>query len=379
MPHNITDVDAFTSPVVVPDGTDSHTVLAEYIAAIAQALANRTHNLDLHRAKLEAANVFTVGEQEVSVNDATKAALVVRKTAADDTHAAGANKWKAELGFNIAGGVGYANVYAGAAAGEAQFIIALNAVWDPVTQLWSKDDTGSHSLALLFDQDAGMVISRKAAGAGTWATWPTTLGDLVAYGSIAAGSDIVAVGGDVQAGGDVNATTDSTAGGDMVAGGDFNYASPPTTDFIVSIFDAIGVDAGAGSGFTLDYDASGVPYLKGSGNTKIIEVPFKLPVGGSFTKAVALADVNGDLVGSVIKRSAYNWGPSGGGAGAAPSESTLDTFGVIGAGGGSVVGYEATFTETVSRAADYRFSFHASTTVKIYGFLVTCTEPGPRN
>lgn len=389
MPHNLTDVDAFTSPVVVPDGTDSHTILAEYIAAVGQALANRTRNLKNITAKLDDPNVFTdtnkfnLGPIEVDDDDATHAALVVRNTAADDSHAAGANKWKAELGFNIGGGVGYVNVYAGAAAGEAQFIIALNAVWDPTSQLWAKDDTGSHSLALLFDQDLGMRISRKAAGVGTWATWPTTLGDLALPGALTAGT--LATTGDVTAGDDLIANDDINAGGDVSANGDVTiggnfFRSPaPTTDFIVSIFDAIGLDNGSGSGFALDYDASGVPYLKGSGATKIIAVPFKLPVGGSFTKAVVLADVTGDLVGEVTKRSAYNWGPSGGGAGAAPSESTLDTYGVIGAGGGSVVGYEATFSETVVRTADYRFTFHATATVKIYGFLVTCTEPGPRN
>lgn len=42
MPTDITPVDQFTAPVVVPVGTDDHNVLAEYMEAFVQALTNRT-------------------------------------------------------------------------------------------------------------------------------------------------------------------------------------------------------------------------------------------------------------------------------------------------------------------------------------------------
>lgn len=62
MSHNITEVDTFTTTVTVPDGTDSHTLLAEYMAAFVQALANRTKNLNVHGARVDVANTFTLAQ-----------------------------------------------------------------------------------------------------------------------------------------------------------------------------------------------------------------------------------------------------------------------------------------------------------------------------
>jgi hypothetical protein len=188
MSHNITDVDAFTSPVVVPDGTDSHSTLAEYLEGIAQPLADRTHNLNVHAAKVDVTNTFTqtqtfnVGPAvEFFDPNALNAALVTRTEADDDANAG--NKWKAVLGFSIGNTGGYVNVYVGTKLGPEQFVIALNGVWDTVSQTWSSDNAAVDSLALLFETGVGVRVSKRPAGAGTWATWPTTSGDLTVGGS----------------------------------------------------------------------------------------------------------------------------------------------------------------------------------------------------
>lgn len=59
MPHNLTEADVFTTPISVPDGLDSRNTAADVVDAIAQALTNRTHYLNLHAARTNAANTFT--------------------------------------------------------------------------------------------------------------------------------------------------------------------------------------------------------------------------------------------------------------------------------------------------------------------------------
>lgn len=191
MPHNITEVDAFTTPVTVPDGTDDHMLLSSYILSFVQALADRTHALNLHRAFVDASNTFTATQTfnllvtlltqlEVDNNDASIAALVTRPTANDDAHAG--NKYKAVLGFQIGDSRGYVNIYAGNGSSEAQYIITLNAVWDTTAQNWHADNTGQPSVALLFKPSSGVQVSQRNAGSGTWTTWPQTSGDVAVGG-----------------------------------------------------------------------------------------------------------------------------------------------------------------------------------------------------
>lgn len=396
MAHNITDVDAFTATVTVPDGIDSRANASAVVGAFVQALCNRTFNLQSHTAKLNLPNAFTAGSTsntylrgpiEVNDPDADNAGFVVRTTADDDSHPG--NKYKAVEGYNVGASRGYMNVYTGTTGSEAQFIMAINAVWDSAAQNWFPDNTGFDSLALMWVQGSGLRVSRRPAGAGTWATWPTNAGDFDAGGTLTAktlqsvdntivGSDgigTLTVHGASTLIGFVDVTGILAATGNIRTGGFFNYDTPPTTQFLVSIFDAIGAYDGAGAGFVLNYDEAGLPYLKGSGATKIIEIPFKLPVGGTFTECQIMADVTGDLVAQVYKRSAYNFGGP-----TLPTESTLGGgIGVLGGGGGLAVYSSGAFSELVSRSAEYRLHLHADTGVKIYGIALTCTEPGPRN
>lgn len=210
MTHNLTPVDAFTTPVTVPDGTDTHTLLAEFIEAIAQVLTNRTHYLNLHAALKTAANVFTAAPQEVSVNDAELAALVQRKTCRDDSHPG--NVWKNFVGANVGGGSGYVNIYAGDKDGESQFIIAINAVWSTADQEWSQDDVNSDSFALLFDQVGGLRTSKKSDHSSPWATWPDDSGGNVS------------LGGDLQAFAALLQTGNAEFGFTVPATGDYGYS-----------------------------------------------------------------------------------------------------------------------------------------------------------
>jgi hypothetical protein len=59
MAHNLTEADVFTTPISVPDGTDTHNTAANVVDAIAQALANRTKHLNDHAAFKDVANTFT--------------------------------------------------------------------------------------------------------------------------------------------------------------------------------------------------------------------------------------------------------------------------------------------------------------------------------
>lgn len=368
MPTSYTP-NAANNPATITLPSDLDDANAESVNLAFRAVADRGAHLQTVAALLAQANVFTVNQQEVSNNDASTPAWKVTKDAGSGGDAV--NYFKNILEAKIANMSGEWRFYSGRTTGPAHAAVTCNAAWDTTNHRWFADDTGFDSIALLFEQGTGMRLSRRAAGAGTWTDWAAqTSGSFVAQGDLACN-------GNVSTSSNVTATLDITAGGNVRSGSSFNFTSPPITPFPVSIFDAIGADDGSGShlGFALNYDTTGLPYLKGSGSGKIIEVAFKVPVGGSFTKAEIMADVTGDLVGFVYKRSGFDWGSPG-----LPSETQLGgTIGVIGFGGGLVVYGSGTFSETVSRSAEYRFSFHASTGAKIYGLRVTCSEPGPRN
>lgn len=149
------------------DDADAESVNLTFRAAI--------DNLMGLTALLGQPNTFTAGPLEVDVNDSTVAALVTRKSCDDDI--VSGNKWKAVLGFKLGGGGdSYVNVYTGKIGGDQQLAIVLNAVWNTTPQNWSKDNNAADSIALLMSISGSVQISRKAAGVGTWTTWPTNDG-----------------------------------------------------------------------------------------------------------------------------------------------------------------------------------------------------------
>lgn len=83
MAHNLTEADAFTTPISVPDGTDTHNTAANVVAALAQALANRTKHLNDHVAYKDVANTFSAA-QTIPVLNATDLAVANSATFGND-------------------------------------------------------------------------------------------------------------------------------------------------------------------------------------------------------------------------------------------------------------------------------------------------------
>ncbi len=73
---NLTDVDAFTTPIEVPEGTDSRNDAAGDVESIAQRLANRTHYLNQRTAKLATTNTFTDAQTFSSTINVVGAATI---------------------------------------------------------------------------------------------------------------------------------------------------------------------------------------------------------------------------------------------------------------------------------------------------------------
>lgn len=62
MSHALTEADTFTATVVVPDGTDPGSGRTDDVELLAQSLANRTNNLNLHAARKDVSNTFTADQ-----------------------------------------------------------------------------------------------------------------------------------------------------------------------------------------------------------------------------------------------------------------------------------------------------------------------------
>lgn len=174
MSHTLTEVDAHTTPITVPDGTDSRSNAANVVEAIAQALANRTHRLDLHTAKFDAVNVWEQA-QEYDIDQADAPAIRTTKDAGDHAGVP-ANIWKLQFEFLLTNGT-KARLYSGNGT-NGNWALTTNAVWDPGgVQTWHKDDD-SHESNVLRVFDGEVHFYGKAVGAGSWgpAGWDTTRG-----------------------------------------------------------------------------------------------------------------------------------------------------------------------------------------------------------
>jgi hypothetical protein len=371
--HNITDVDAFTSPVVVPDGTDSHTVLAEYIAAIAQALANRTRNLlnglattnataaalAAHAAYTDVANTFTVAPQTVNDNNANRPILTTTKTCNDDPTSP--NLWKRILEFPTPD-AGKWRLYTGKLGGDEQFTITMNAGWAAGAQHWSSDDTGQASIAVTFGLGSyeGMRIARRPAGAGTWTDWNFTgggSGNLVVNNQILAGSDIVA-------GGDVTATNISKAGNT------FDY-SPAQTNapkivnlghLVCTVGTYVPPAVGGGGYERILVNANGDKY----------RFPIELPRGAVLTelKAIIIRSGAGGISVTARKNSGFNWSSAG-----TPTDASIFTNNV----GADIV--TASGSETIDENVTYYGELAGPLRAgdEIVGVRIRFTDPGPRS
>jgi hypothetical protein len=180
MPHNLTDANLFTAPVVVPDGDDDHMLLAEYIAAIAQALANRTFYLKPladGAAQRTGGNTISGDQLLTGVLQVTQQAInapaVQALVVATDAPNPGTNRWQWVFRIKTGGGQ-YANVYSGTdAAARGSLAITVNAIWDASSGMWSQLDAAQKSIALIWRYFDVRLVG-MAAGSSPWALWPSS-------------------------------------------------------------------------------------------------------------------------------------------------------------------------------------------------------------
>jgi hypothetical protein len=274
MPHNITEVDAFTTPVTVPDGTDDHMLLSSYILAFVQALTNRTLNVKnlvtailAHAVYTDVGNTFTVAPQKVNDNNANQPLLTTDKTCQDDPTSP--NLWKRILEFPTPD-AGKLRVFTGQLGGDEQFAITMNAAWAAGSQHWVSDNTGQASVALTFNLGGyeGMRIARRAAGAGSWTDWNFSGGG---SGNLIVNNQVIAT--DVSVSSAVLAPTPTD--GDESKG--YQYSDAGWRTMMVSLFSALGGQVYAdlySDGFRAVYQANGV-----SGIGDMVTWPLSVPPG----------------------------------------------------------------------------------------------------
>jgi hypothetical protein len=203
MSHNITEVDEFTTPVVVPDGTDDHMLLSSYILAFVQALTNRTlhvknvadtavqrdggntiNNDQDFTGNVEIEGTLTVDDSTTITGDihhhgvlfleranADEALIQTHREPNQSPNPAG-NKWDAVSQFKNAGGL-YVYTYTGQNGDTlGSYIITTNAVWHTGTQQWSLQNSGLPASAIIWRyQDVRFV--GKPASSSPWSSWPT--------------------------------------------------------------------------------------------------------------------------------------------------------------------------------------------------------------
>lgn len=249
--HDLTEVDEFTTPISVPDGTDSRNNAADVVEAIAQALANRTLLLATHAAFHDSPNTFTGGASSFAdvlqiltgieaLNPNAGEAALAQTVSADDDPNPG-NKWKSIIQAAVGGAVADVGMWSGIAVSNGQLLFTINAYWDASTQMWNQSTNALHSLAFTMSHLGEFTFSRVNSGSGPWASWPVTGDTVLRVSDLAAGDDVTA-GGDITATGNVAAGVDVIANDDVVAGGDFEFATPRTE------YRAINLTSGVGSG-----------------------------------------------------------------------------------------------------------------------------------
>lgn len=191
---DLTDVSEFTEPVVVPEGFDSHDTLAEFIEALAQALANRTRYLKDQvgdYALKSTSNTFA--DVQIINTPAGVVDLPILSTQGKPEDATGLplNRWKLELAFPMKG-----SAWSGIFTGQPPYGMAFvtNARWNVPAQQWRQLDAAYPSAALISTTGSvnGLFLfSYVPAGASGWTDWPTASADLIAGRDIGAGREFI--------------------------------------------------------------------------------------------------------------------------------------------------------------------------------------------
>lgn len=168
------DPASFPGSITVPEGGDTHTTAAEVVAAIAQALMDRTtgtHSRAIFKDVVNAA-LPGFGIEFASASDEV-APLIF--------DGAPANKWRLQAKWELAGDAPWLRLYSGTATAgnQGQLALVVNALWVPGSTQWLQDNSTADSVALFLDlSNHGLVISRQLAGSPAWATWPVDDGTL---------------------------------------------------------------------------------------------------------------------------------------------------------------------------------------------------------
>lgn len=311
MAHDIVEIDEYTTPITVPDGTDSRANAAEVVEAIAQALGNRTFALISHAAFHDVANHFTGGSNtfddaiaailgvQVSSPNASDAALTLLTSAIDDPIPG--NKWKKVVEAAVADATVNANIWTGnATGGEGHFAFTLNAYWDATTQTWNQSDTAHPSFTMFFHMDAkAVVFAAKPAGSPPWALWATP-GDTVLRAAHGNFDDVLSLG-------DISVDT-----------GEFLFTAPRNEPRPIRL--AMGLD----TSLLAPSPALFLNHQWVMSDTTVVEVPIEAPIGGSLdvTQAI-LGNTSGSNLTytmSLIQIQNSNWT-----TGAGPTYNTVDT------------------------------------------------------
>jgi hypothetical protein len=199
MPKNIfVPVDAMTSPIVVPLGSDSRANAAEIVEGIAQAMLNRTSYIHARAVYRDRVNTMMAAAQMLfgAADDAT---VPLSFGGVPDG-------WRPAFDCTLDAGFPHATVYWGTSAGSRGLLaLVINARWNPAgAGQWEQEAATKDSLALIFRfATNGLTIGRKLAGSSPWTTWDT--------GNLAA---------DVANVNNVNAALGMTVGGS----GDYAYS-----------------------------------------------------------------------------------------------------------------------------------------------------------
>lgn len=191
---DLTDADDYTSPITVPEGTDSRDDAAGDVERIAQALANRTHHMkwrldfvDVNAALKNAVNSFTE-PQLINVPTDADVPLLSTTSMPGDYATNAANRWKLVLAFPTSS-TSYAAMFVGQPPDG--FAIVHNARWHLATQRWRQLDAAKPSTGLV-TRSGQVTASVVPAGAAPWADWPTS--GSPGGGDLVAGANMLATG-----------------------------------------------------------------------------------------------------------------------------------------------------------------------------------------
>lgn len=324
-------------------------------------------------ARTDTANVFVAAPQTVNVGDATLPALQSTQTAAADPEPT--NIWKASLAFAIADGGGYARMYTGRqGSGVGEFIVCINAIWDPSNQEWSKDNDALESFALILQASTGLYLSRRPAGAGTWTAWGAAGGDLVVPGDCIVGGD-TNITGNVAA---ADATFSGTAeAADAAVHGNITVDAGSEVVYDTPVARSVALRLGSGKG--IKPDAVTNEYSPTNPGVDIIMVPLPpVPAGASLTGVDCSAHQNTTSPNSFkLWKRHVNY--------SSPAAPTFTQVGSTATHAASA-GYPATVSIdpgglTVINVADeyYVEWLPADAGDKLVGIRVNFNDPGPRN